>query len=214
MRIWKSARLGAIPVLLIGAGIAFASSGGAPRSRTGAPAIASIGAEGTCLGCHNNFSLNNGVTVSFVDPPATYMAGATYTFSVQVASTATAGNANRVWSFELTAVNMTDGTGAGTFSNVSGQGTQIINGSGSYSTRQYIQSSTDRPGATSPVQWQVKWTAPAVAPGQIGFYTTGIAGDGSGNTSGDRVGKAALVVDQTATPVASSTWGKVKAAYR
>src|SRR5512134_3588447 len=118
MRIGKRTHLGVIAVLLIGAGIAIASSGGPPRSRTGAPVIASVAAEGTCLGCHNNFTLNNGVTVTLVNPPAYYTAGGTYTFSVQVASTQTAGNPDRVWSFELTAVNMTDGTGVGTLGNV------------------------------------------------------------------------------------------------
>lgn len=213
MRLQKSARLGVVLMLVVGAGIAIASSGGPPRSRTGAPAIATISAEGTCLGCHNNFSLNDGVTVSLVNPPSYYTAGAMYTFSVQVASALTGGNPDRVWSFELTAVDMTNGNGVGTFTDVPGQGTQIISGTGSFSTRRYIESTTDRPGATSPVQWQVQWTAPANGVGPVGFYAAGIAGDGSGNTNGDRVGTTGLVIADV-TPVEAVTWGKVKVLYR
>jgi hypothetical protein len=206
MQVWKTARLGVIPVLLIGAGIAIASSGGPPRSRTGAPAIAAIAAEGTCVGCHNNFSLNNGVTVSLVNPPSYYTAGGTYTFSVQVASTMTAGNPNRVWSFELTAVNMTDGTGVGTFTNVSGQGTQIITGTGSYSTRQYIES-TDRPGASRRGRCSGRPRT-----GWVPWFR-GCRRRRQRQPSGDRVGTGSLVL-QDVTAVEAATWGRVKALYR
>jgi hypothetical protein len=47
----------------------------------------------------------------------------------------------------------------------------------------------------------------------VGFYAAGVAGDGSGNTSGDRVGTGSLVI-QDVTPVEAVTWGRVKAAYR
>ena len=207
-------RFGFIPLLLAGAGIALASAGGPPRTRTGAPAIGGVGAESTCLGCHSGNAINSSATLTFVNAPNFYVAGQTYVFSVQLASTATAGNANRVWSFELTAVNMSDGAGAGTFANVGGQGTAIISGTGSYSTRRYIEeASNDKVGATSPVSWQVQWTAPNPGVGPVGFYAAGIAGNGNGGTSGDWVATGSSVMADV-TPVESVTWGKVKAIYR
>ncbi|HEX6790335.1 MAG TPA: choice-of-anchor V domain-containing protein [Candidatus Krumholzibacteria bacterium] len=213
MSVMQMARFSFIPAVVVGAGIAIANSGGPPLSKTGASAIAGKAAEGTCYNCHNDYALNSGATLTFVGAPTYYVAGGTYNFSVQIASSQTTGFNNRVWSFELTAVSMADGNGAGTFSNVSGQGTQIFNGNGGYATRQYIQASSDRAGVASPSVWQVTWTAPATAAGAISFFASGIAGDGDGNNNGDYAcsGSSAMV-DVTATE--SSTWGRVKALYR
>lgn len=202
-----------IPGLLVAAGIAIASDLGPQLSRTGATAIGGKSAESTCVGCHNDFALNNGATFTLVNAPPAYIAGMTYTFAVQIASTQTAANANRVWSFELTAVNMADGNGAGTFTDVAGQGTQIRTGTGQYATRTYIQSNTDRPSASSPVQWQVQWTAPDPGVGPVGFFAAGIAGNGDGSNNGDWVGTASATT-QDITPVESVTWGRIKAIYR
>lgn len=108
---------------------------------------------------------------------------------------------------------MTDGNGVGTFANVAGQGTKIVNGSGQYSTRQYIEQSTGtHTGEASPVQWQVQWTAPNTAVGSVGFFATGLAGNGSGS-SGDFTYSTSLVL-QDVTPTNGATWGAVKALYR
>jgi hypothetical protein len=214
MRVKQWVRFSVIPATLVAAGIAFASSGGPPRQRTGAPAIGSVGAESTCLGCHSGNPINGSATLTFVNAPNFYVAGQTYTFSVQLASTATSGNANRVWSFELTAVNMGTGAGAGTFTNVAGQGTAIISGSGSYSTRRYIEeASNDKQSAASPVTWQVQWTAPDPGVGSVGFYAAGIAGNGNGQTSGDYVATASQVMADV-TPTEQVTWGRVKSLFR
>lgn len=213
MRVRQMVRFGLFPLLLFGAGIAIASSLGPPAARTGAPAIGSKTAEGTCVGCHNDFPLNNGATLELVDAPPFYVAGTTYTFSVQVASTQTSGNTGRVWAFELTAVNMADGNGAGTFTDVAGQGTQIEAGTGQFSTRRYIQSNTDRPGAATPETWQVRWTAPDPGVGPVGFFAVGMAGNGDGGKDGDRVCTGSSVMEDV-TATESVTWGKVKAIYR
>ncbi len=213
MRVKRWVRFTIIPATLAVAGLAVASSGGPPRSRTGAPAIGGVGAESTCLNCHSGSPINGSATLTFVNAPNFYVAGQTYTFSVRLASTATSGNANRVWSFELTAVNQSNGQGAGTFANVAGQGTAIIGGSGSYSTRRYIEEATDdRVGASSPQTWQVQWTAPDPGVGSVGFYAAGIAGNGSG-TGGDYVATASQVMADV-TPTEQVTWGKVKSLFR
>jgi hypothetical protein len=213
MRVRDKVGLSFIPLLLSGVGIVIASSGGPPASRTGAPACGTKTAETTCRGCHSDFAIDSGATLQLVNAPNFYVAGVTYTFSVRIASTQTVGNAGRVWSFELTAVNMADGNGAGTFANVVGQGTQIKSGSGQYSTRRYIQSTTDAVGATTPVEWQVQWTAPDPGVGSVGFFATGVAGNGTGSNKGDWVVSTSSVMqDVTATEAIS--WGKVKAIYR
>jgi hypothetical protein len=214
MRVKRWVRFSIIPATLAVAGLAIASGGGPPRQRTGAPAIGGLAAESTCLGCHSGAAINSGATLTFVNPPNFYVAGQTYTFSVQLASSQTAGSANRVWSFELTAVNMGTGAGAGTFANVAGQGTAIISGSGSYATRRYIEEAgTDKAGSASPVSWQVQWTAPDPGVGSVGFYAAGIAGNGTGNTSGDYVATASQVMADV-TPTEQVTWGRVKALFR
>jgi hypothetical protein len=132
---------------------------------------------------------------------------------VQIASSQTTSFPNRVWSFELTAVNMADGNGAGTFSNVPGEGTQIVNGNGQYATRQYMQVSVERSSTPSPAVWKVKWTAPATGSGQVGFFAAGIAGDGTGGNDADYACSGSSIM-QDVTAVESATWGKVKALYR
>jgi len=205
---------GCISLLLAGVGLAIATSQGPPRQRTGAPACGSVGAESSCLGCHTGSAINSGATLTFVNAPNFYVAGQTYTFSVQLSSTQTSGNSGRKWSFELTAVNMGTGAGAGTFANVAGQGTAIISGAGSYSSRRYIQEATDdRVGSTTPVTWDVQWTAPASGQGSIGFYAAGIAANGTGNTSGDYVATTAQVMADV-TPTREVTWGRVKSIFR
>ena len=200
-----------IILVLIAAGIALASSGGPPRSRTGAPAVGAKTAETTCLACHNDYPLNDGTTLTLIGAPTTYSAGGVYTFTVEIASNQTAISPDRVWAFELTAIDMANGDGTGTFANV--QDTQIIVGTGQYATRSYIESYTDRPGASTPVQWQVQWTAPSPSVGSVGFYAAGIAGDGTGGNDGDWVCSTSARAEDI-TPVEASTWGKVKALYR
>jgi len=202
-----------LSTLFLGAGLAAAWSLGPPASRTGASAVGGMNAEGTCRNCHSDYALNSGTTLSFVNAPMAYIAGQTYIFTVQLASSNTAGNSGRVWSFELTAVNMTDGSGAGTFANVSGQGTQIRTGSGSYASREYIEANTDRVSYSSPVTWQVQWTAPDPGVGPVGFFAAGVAGNGTGSNKGDWVATTSQTT-QDVTAVEAATWGSVKALYR
>lgn len=213
MSVMRWVRFSALPVLLAAGGIAIASSGGPPAQRTGAPAIGEIPAESSCHNCHSSNTLNSGATIEFVNAPNYYSAGQTYTFSVQLSSTQTAANTGRKWSFELTAVNQGDGNGAGTFANVVGQETQIKNGTGNFATRRYIQSYSDKPGATTPVAWQVQWTAPDPNVGAVGFYVAAVAANGTGNTSGDWVATASRVMEDV-TPTEAVTWGGIKAMYR
>ncbi|HEX5131808.1 MAG TPA: choice-of-anchor V domain-containing protein [Candidatus Krumholzibacteria bacterium] len=213
MHVRNVVRLGFVVLPLAAAGLAIASSGGAPASRTGAPAIASKSSESTCQGCHSGATVNSGATLELINAPNFYVAGDTYTFTVRISSSSTNANSGRVWAFELTALSMVDGNGAGTFTPVAGQGTQVINGTGSMSTRSYLESTTGRTGAATPEEWQVQWTAPDPSVGPVGFFAAGVAGNGTGSKSGDFVATVAQTMADV-TPTEQVTWGRVKAIYR
>ncbi len=214
MRVKRLVSFSLIPLVIGTAGIVIARSDGAPASKTGAPSIGGVSAEPTCQQCHSGSSVNSGATIELINAPPYYSAGVTYTFTVRVSSSQTTGNSNRMWAFELTAVNMADGTSAGTFGNVAGQVTRIINGTGSWSSRSYIQSYTgDRAGESSPVSWQVQWTAPDPGVGSVGFYAVGNAANGTGGSSGDYICTTSSVM-QDVTAVEAATWGRVKALFR
>lgn len=196
--------------LALVSGVAVAYNNTPPASRTGAPAVGGAPAEGTCS-CHGSNS--TGGMIELINAPAYYQPGTVYTMIVRLTSGQTAGNSNRRWGFQLTAVRASDGAGTGTFGNVAGQGTTIISGSGSFATRQYIEQSTgSQQGATSPAQWQVNWTAPNPGVGPIRFFMSGVAGNGSGS-SGDWVYTGSFSSDDV-TPVLSSSWGDVKSRFR
>ena len=203
-------RVAAGAAAVFGAAIAYAYSGGPPASRTGAPQ------ELMCDDCHSGYPLNTGGSVSVLDAPPFYRAGSTYPIRVRLESSQTAGMSGRVWGFELTAVRVSDGVGAGIFSNVTGQGTRTLSGSGSFSTRRYIEhsSSGTRAAATSPVEWNVQWTAPNPGVGAVRFHASGLAADGTGDESGDWVYSFNSAMGDSATPAVRTTWGRVKADRR
>jgi hypothetical protein len=202
--------------VVVGASLAIASSDGPNTRLTGAPAIGSIGAEGTCQNCHGGNALNSGGSIELLDAPTLYSVGRTYTVRVRLSSTQTAAQTSRLWGIEMTAVRMSDGQGTGTFANIAGQGTTIANGSGSYATRQYVAQAAAglHSGAASPAEWQVQWTAPATGVGAIAFYLAGLAANGNGNTSGDWVYTTSFAAQDTTTPTRTLTWAQVKDHYR
>lgn len=184
-----------------------------PTARTMAPAIAAIPAENSCTGCHGGSTLNSGGNVQLLAVPTAYMPGVTYTLTLRLSSSQTASDASRRWGFQITAVKMLDGASAGDLSNVSGQGTRVLNGSGSFASRQYIEVDTENhTGVASPVEWQVNWTAPAAGAGPVTLYFTGLAGNGGGS-SGDYVYTGTVAIAEASTPVEATTWGAVKSLY-
>jgi hypothetical protein len=195
-------------------GVALAYDGDPPASRTGTPAIGGKPAEATCLACHNDFAINDGGSVQLLNAPAYYQPGTAYTMTVHLTSSQTAGDAGRAWGFQLTAVRVSDGNGTGTFANVTGQGTMIAAGTGTFTGRSYIEVGTgNRQGSASPVDWQVQWTAPNPGVGQVRFFVVGLAGDGGGGNNGDWVYTGSHSTDDV-TPVRSPSWGAMKSHYR
>jgi len=195
-------------------GVAIAYDGDPPASRTGAAAIGGKPAESSCVSCHNDFAVNDGGLVQVINAPTHYQPGTAYTLTVRLTSSQTSGDAGRVWGFQLTAVRATDGNGAGTLANVSGQGTMIAAGAGNFATRSYVEvGSNNKQGAASPVEWQVLWTAPNPGVGQVLFFVSGVAAGGGGGSNGDWVYTASQATDDI-TPALSPSWGAVKSHYR
>jgi mono/diheme cytochrome c family protein len=198
------------------AAIAFARANGAPASRTGAPATGSVPAESNCTGCHGGNALNSGGAVTILGVPTLFNSAHTYRLTVHLASTQTAGSTGRKWGFQLTAVDTVTGAGAGTFTLVNAGQTSLVTGTGSFSTRTYVNQNSGgvQSGTASPVEWQVDWTPPASGVTGVRFYAAGLAADGGGTTSGDWVYTGTAGTTDTTTAALPTTWGEVKRNYR
>jgi FlgD Ig-like domain len=196
-----------LPVVLLlmfaCATVVWAFSSGPLPSRTSARALGSYPAEANCTQCHSGNAINdpNGA-LHILGVPAAYAPGYTYPITVQLAYSLsdTTGASNPKWGFELTAVKLSDGTGAGTFQTPapgdsashypdSLQIKTATSGSFLSSGRQYIEHTTfsTRTDQPSPVQWTMYWTAPASDVGQIDFFAAGNAANGDGSSSGDHI---------------------------
>ena len=207
-------RLAVAGVLGLGIIGAVMFDGDPPTSSTGAAALGGKSAEGSCIDCHDSYALNESGSIALLNAPGFYKPGLTYTLTVRLASSQTAGS-DLIWGFQLTALNVMTGEGAGTFSNISGQGTSIQSGTGAFATRRYVGVGTgNRAGQSSPVSWQVNWTAPDPGVGAISFYFTGLAANGAQGTNGDWVYQGVQAVQDTTTPTLATTWGELKARYR
>lgn len=202
-----------LPALVLAGAASFtaAHSTGPEPSRTGAPALGGAPAELTCndVGCHSGNPMNFNGKLEILGVPATYTPGNSYTITVRLTSTATQGDVNRKWGFQLTAVRLSDGTGAGSFTSST---LPVLNGTGSYSSRKYISHDADtvQLGAQSPVEWSFTWTAPAQDAGAVGFYAAGNAANGNLSNLGDFIYTASSTMQSPGTPVQATTWGELK----
>jgi hypothetical protein len=212
-RIWHYIAVPA--VLVLWAAIGIARPNGSPASRTGAAALGGVAAEASCVNCHGDFAANSGGSVSLLGVPGLFRGGKTYRLAVHLASTQTASSSTRNWGFQMTAVDTATGLGAGTFGVVNAAETGIINGSGSFSTRRYVNqlSGGVKGGTASPVEWLVDWTAPASGVTRVRFFVAGLAGDGDGSELGDWVYTGAAASTDTLTAAVPRTWGSVKSSY-
>lgn len=212
MRMWT--RWVVTLVLLGGAAVAMADSGGPPTRRTGAPSVAGVAAESNCTGCHGDFALNTTGTVQIVNAPDIYTPGTTYDITVRVTTANTAGSSGRGWGFEATAVRLSDGAGSGTWANVTGQNTSISSGTVGAVTRSYIRQTNARFNTASPVDFVVRWTAPNPGVGTVTLFAAAVAADGDGSEAGDYVYTGSKAMIDLTTPATTATWGQVKQRYR
>ncbi len=123
-------------------------------------------------------------------PPEGYTPGQTYNVTA-------VGNHTGVvlFGFELTAEDA-QGNKVGTLTVTDPLQTQLTNSN---------EAITHTASGNTPIgnmkTWNMGWTAPATAIGEITFYAAFNAADGNGNTSGDVIYTSLLTVDNTAPPV-------------
>lgn len=165
---------------------AHAASAGAQPATTGVPALGTEAAEMTCISCHNSFPLNpdDVGSLALEGVPASYVPGRSYTLTVRVAHK---DSAALRWGFQLTAVAMKDGAGAGEFVSTDTATTMVLaamSGSRSYVEQAYGGTAIGQAGGTS---WTFDWKAPADDVGRIGFFAAANVANADGSNQGDRV---------------------------
>jgi hypothetical protein len=159
-----------------------AFSSGPPASRTGAPALGTFPAEPTCADCHTSFPLNSGPGILTINGLP-----AGYTPHQEVAVTVTWAQLNRLrYGFEATALDDL-GNKAGDLVLTDTTRTQLANGGGNFTGRQYIEHTFAgvTPNGTDQNSWTFTWRAPAQSVGRVTFYVAGNAADGTGSSAGD-----------------------------
>jgi hypothetical protein len=163
-----------------------AVSSGPQPSTTGAPAIGNEAAEGQCIQCHNSFAANpdDAGRLELDGVPAHYEPGRSYTLTVRF----THGDKTVMrWGFQLTAIAMKDGAGAGEFVVTDPARTVVL--TAMTGTRSYIEhgyGGTDI-GKTGGASWTFDWKAPAADTGRIGFFGAANAANADGSNQGDRI---------------------------
>jgi len=125
----------------------------------------------TCTQCHSGGSFNASLALQTEVPPEGYELGATYSLNVEITSTS-----NSKHGFQITAEKVSDGTKIGTFI-ADGSSNQLKNG-GTHVTHTAT--------GNSQKIWNFNWKAPTTDVGEIKFYVSGLAGNGSG-AGGDQV---------------------------
>ncbi|MFZ4987035.1 MAG: choice-of-anchor V domain-containing protein [Blastocatellia bacterium] len=170
-----------------------ANSSGPSASRTGAPAIGSFGAELNCTssGCHSTYALNSGPGTFSISGLPTY-----YLPDQEITVTVTMNQASRAaYGFQLTAVDA-QGNRAGTFT-TSDNRTQLLNGTGTFTGRRYIQHSISgiSSNGANQASWTFKWRAPATPAGKITLYAAGNAANGTGTSSNDYIYTTSKSID-------------------
>lgn len=177
-------RAAALALLLPSA--ALAASAGPQPSVTGVPALGKEPAEGLCVQCHNQFPVNpdQDGALSVDGVPAKYEPGKTYTLTVRIASKDTT---RLRWGFQMTAVSMKDGEGAGVFTATDSGTTQVIESmmnSRTYIEHNYGGTAIGQAGGNA---WTFDWTAPKTDVGKVGFFAASNCANADGSNQGDRV---------------------------
>jgi AcrR family transcriptional regulator len=162
-----------------------ATSSGPQPGLSGAPQIGGVPAEMTCTSCHATYPLNPDTLgkVELLGLPDAYAPGRRYTLTFRISHP---DSAITRWGFQVTAIQKTNGQGAGEFVVTDPQNTQRVGG---LVHRDYVEhtlpgTAMGKPGGTS---WNFDWIAPARDVGEIVFYGSGNASNMDGSKEGDRI---------------------------
>lgn len=138
------------------------SSGGRSDGRTGSPGDGG----NTCAACHSGGSFGANLDITTNIPAGGYELNTDYTITVKNTSSAPR------YGFQLTAENASD-IKVGSFK--AGSGSRVAGDRVTHSS----------PSSTG--SWSFTWKSPTTDRGEVKFYATSIAADGTGGTSGDQV---------------------------
>ena len=179
-----------VAVLICGASVAIARMAGAPKAKTGAPAVGTRAAEPNCTFCHdpsNPLNNPNGL-LEILDLPEQFDINTNYPIRVRLAQAWSPLPPDPLqWGFQLTAVRADSGSGYGTFTPGPGTALATQNLGTNDPTRTWIghNSSGLRTGQSGPVEWSFTWRSPGYAAARVYFFASGNAADGASTTSDD-----------------------------
>ena len=167
-------------------GRSWAASAGPQPGMTGAPGTGTEAAEGTCVSCHTSFAINpdDKGTLTIEGVPDTYAPGQTYSLTFRLAHP---DPAVLRWGFQMTAIALKDGSGAGEFVATDPATTQVLSamsGTRTYIEHSYGGTAIGQPGGNA---WTFDWKAPAADVGSVGFFAAANASNVDGSNQGDRV---------------------------
>ncbi len=162
-----------------------ATSSGPQPGTTGAPAIGGVAAEMDCTSCHTGQRLNadDAGKVELAGLPQVYEPGQRYTVTFRIShSDPTLAR----WGFQVTAIRLADGHGAGELVVTDAARTQKQVG---VAGREYLEhtvpgTAIGQPGGAT---WTFDWVAPAADAGEVAFFGLGNAANVDGSNQGDHI---------------------------
>ena len=163
----------AIAIFLLLTPNVFSKLNGSPGAKTGSPLD-----NNNCTACHSGTANTGSGTLSVatnIDPVQGYIAGQTYSITVQIIQSST----NR-FGFEITCEEGNFGSAkTGTFGITDNTNTKFVNNNDAVTHKQ---------AGTTSNAWTMNWTAPqSGVSGGVVFYVSAIAANNNGNNNGDEV---------------------------
>ena len=165
--------LSAIAIFLLLTPNVFSKLNGSPGAKTGSPLD-----NNNCTACHSGTANTGSGTLSVatnIDPVQGYIAGQTYSITVQIIQSST----NR-FGFEITCEEGNFGSGkTGTFGITDNTNTKFVNNNDAV---------THKLAGTTSNAWTMNWTAPqSGVSGGVVFYVSANAANNNGNKNGDEI---------------------------
>lgn len=162
----------------------FVALTGAVLSDNGKAGYTNSPSEGNCTSCHNSFAVNSGTgsTTLLSNIPATgYVPGTTYNMTLRVKQTS-----RSLFGLGLEALTSTNQNAGNLIITNSGK-TRLLNATVSGVSRKNVTHQQNGGASQDSMLFNFDWTAPAAGTGEVKFYYSGLAANGTGNTMGDHV---------------------------
>ncbi len=191
-----------LSVFLLGGLVLFTSS---QLSDNGKAGKTNAPGETTCVNsCHNSYALNAGpgsITMTAAGMPSfAYTPGQAYDITITVAQTGFG-----MFGIGVEAL-LASGANGGSFTITDAASTRIRTITVSGNVRNNVTHQLNGGLGTNSKAFNFKWTAPAAGSGNVTFYFSGVAANGTGNENGDYVYNSSQVVTEAcAAPAQPNT---------